>query len=167
MTLFLGGKCHGALLEFPKCSFVTWLAFRKKLCTLDKLKSSGFALANIYYICYADAENIEHVLFNCCYSRRTKVIGDSRGWANNSTWDHWISWATSTLVCEKKKLKWERLCFNITIHCLWQERNIRCHSRPAFTSASDLAKKILDRTNEFIILKAQVVLLRFSTLCLF
>ncbi|XP_074301438.1 uncharacterized protein LOC141632827 [Silene latifolia] len=57
-------------LILPKHTFFIWLVAHQRLLTQDRLMRMQIAARNRCLLCDADEENIEHLFFQCSYSKR-------------------------------------------------------------------------------------------------
>lgn len=112
----------------PKCSFISWLIFKKRLPTLDKLKSWNIQLTNWCCLCRMEEESIDHLLVGCSYS---KTVWDSvRAMAKISpilatSVEDLFKKASLLFRDNSEEARKGRLCFNLTLYYLWLERNAR------------------------------------------
>ncbi|XP_070002409.1 uncharacterized protein LOC142165981 [Nicotiana tabacum] len=74
----------------PKHSFICWLAMRRKLLTKDRTLTMGITQDNDYMLCVGQTESIDHLFFECTFSK----------------------------MCLEKVLKW--LGMNIEVNSIWR-----------------------------------------------
>lgn len=112
----------------PKCSFITWLVFRKAINTKVKLLEWGVANDDLCEICRSEGETYNHLFFQCSLSKSIweevmlrnqcyRDVLDMNSELTMATGNH----STKTL-CDKIR----SLSFTATIYCIWVERNARC-----------------------------------------
>ncbi|XP_009775391.1 uncharacterized protein [Nicotiana sylvestris] len=56
-------------MNVPKHSFISWLVMRKKLLTKDRTLKMKITEDSDYMLCVGNTESIEHLFFECTYSR--------------------------------------------------------------------------------------------------
>ena len=113
----------------PRCSFITWLAFKGKLLTLDKLKHRGVNLANRCPLCLEQEEDLMHILSTCKFSKDVweKFRGKFARLPHESNWEDWLRWVSDNFKGKKDKDKVGRLTICSIVYQLWKERNARIH----------------------------------------
>ncbi|XP_074305282.1 uncharacterized protein LOC141640376 [Silene latifolia] len=57
-------------LIVPKHGFIIWLLAHRRLLTQDRLVRMGIIHLNCCYLCGDDKESLEHLFFQCSFSRR-------------------------------------------------------------------------------------------------
>ena len=56
--------------QVPRHAFILWLAVKRRLCTLDRMVAQGIAQESQCLLCGVDAENHDHLFFQCPFSNR-------------------------------------------------------------------------------------------------
>ncbi|XP_070029594.1 uncharacterized protein [Nicotiana sylvestris] len=56
-------------MNVPKHSFISWLVMRKKLLTKDRTLKMKITEDSDCILCVGNTESIEHLFFECTYSR--------------------------------------------------------------------------------------------------
>lgn len=102
------------------------LACRKRLLTLDRVQAwSGVVHDKQCLLCHQSYENIEHLFFNCEYSRN--VINRVCDWlqiANFSfSFNGWQHWMVHCTHCKTLKTGFWRASMATSVYLLQQEKN--------------------------------------------
>ncbi|KAG7556378.1 Endonuclease/exonuclease/phosphatase superfamily [Arabidopsis suecica] len=126
----------------PKYSFITWIAFRDRLATGDRLVKWNAAANGGCVFCDEDIETRNHLFFSCSYSAQvwSALASGLLGHRFTTSWEALVPLLTS-LSTPKLHLFVLRYAFQSSIYSLWTERNGRRHGEPP-TPASKLAKLI-------------------------
>lgn len=112
----------------PRCAFISWLAVKGRLPTLDKLQQWNIHLPNRCILCKQAEESLDHIFCQCQY---TKVIW-SQVWSDltitpllgNSV----IGWCHELALKSRGKdqmSKMRRLALTLGFYNIWRERNAR------------------------------------------
>ncbi|XP_020261420.1 uncharacterized protein LOC109837536 [Asparagus officinalis] len=115
-------------LNYPKHSFIMWLAIQDKLLTQDRLHKRGIIQSNQCLLCEgAVAESRNHLFFDCNFS--------------NCVWNGIMEWLKFKLRGKGSKQRIKRLALTATIYNIWRERNARIF-KEEFRSVEQLIKAI-------------------------
>ncbi|KAF8104769.1 hypothetical protein N665_0168s0012 [Sinapis alba] len=136
--------------EIPRCSFITWLAFLRRLPTRDRLSSWGMNVPEICVLCSATQESHDHLFFRCPYAA--------------SVWSHFCVSTLSappydlpscSAILEQNEFTSStgastilKLLLQVIIYVLWRERNhriFRDSPSPAAASIARVDRMIRDR----------------------
>ena len=109
----------------PKWVFFAWEASWSKVFILDRLKRTGWSLANRCFLCLAQEEFIDHILIHCT---KTRVLQDLLFALFSVTWV--LSWLVreillgwyDSFVGKKRKKIWMVASFCL-FWTVWKERN--------------------------------------------
>ncbi|XP_020258390.1 uncharacterized protein LOC109834785 [Asparagus officinalis] len=115
-------------LNYPKHSFVFWLAVQNRLLTQDRLLRRGVINANNCYLCAGAAlESHNHLFFDCSFSKEV--------WLAIMDWlkFDWQACDCNSLMCwyntrlrgKGFKQNMKRMAISATIYNVWRERNTR------------------------------------------
>lgn len=123
------GNFFGLFPHIPKYSFVSWVCAHEKLPTLDKIKGWGIQLPNRCFLCKAEEESLNHLFFNCCFSKTIwrGTLERIGFYANESSWEGWLTWVSKTCKGKELKARIGRLAFCALIYIIWKERNKCLH----------------------------------------
>lgn len=107
---------------------------------MDRIKNWGIYLPNRCYLCKSEEESLNHLFFNCCFTSTIwrSILGKVNLYANETSWEAWLTWISKTCKGKEPKAKIGRLAFCATIYILWRERNNRIHDGIEATSNSIL-----------------------------
>jgi len=126
----------------PKYSFITWIAFRNRLATGEKLVKWNNDANGGCSFCDEAMETREHIFFSCPYSSAvwSALTKDLLGQLFTTSWE-----SMTALLTDPPRPKVHmfvlRYVFQLSIHTLWRERNGRRHGASPIPS-SKLAKLI-------------------------
>ncbi|XP_020243054.1 uncharacterized protein LOC109821279 [Asparagus officinalis] len=115
-------------LNYPKHSFIVWLAIQNKLLTQDRLHKKGIIQSNQCYLCEGTVEeNRDHLFFDCKFSNC--VWNGIMEWLKfkwrSADWHMLTNWYISRMRGKGNKQKIKRLALTATIYNIWRERNAR------------------------------------------
>ena len=114
----------------PKAGFFLWLAFQNRILTQDRLKKFGFCGPSRCILCKTDAESVDHLLYNCVYSKTCwEWLVKNLNWSApfpRTFVDFLISWPYNHNRGVYSKL-WN-ICPSILVWEVWKERNRRIFS---------------------------------------
>ncbi|XP_050238092.1 uncharacterized protein LOC126687576 [Mercurialis annua] len=111
--------------QIPRHSFVTWLALLGRLNTKDKLIKWGVINSNVCSLCNQEAEDIEHLFFDCCFSAHIwgKVLRCNDEARQKFCWRREVSYFCRRYKGKSVKAKLRKLWFNATVYHIWGARN--------------------------------------------
>ncbi|XP_018458922.1 uncharacterized protein LOC108829831 [Raphanus sativus] len=128
----------------PKYAFVTWLAARNRLSTMDRVSNWTQGVDEVCVLCKTEMETRSHLFFSCSYSSQvweflTKgILGDDY----SSDWSAIIAIVADGRF-EKKKQFCLPYAFQASVHAIWRERNrIRHEEKPKPIA---VVKKLVDK----------------------
>ncbi|XP_013739623.2 uncharacterized protein LOC106442489 [Brassica napus] len=128
----------------PKFSFMTWIAMRDKLSTMDRVASWSQGVDTTCVLCKSVPETRNHLFFECSFSSK---IWDhlTKGILQHSYTQDWagIVGLVSDSRMVKKKLFCLRYAFQAALYTLWRERNKRRHGEQG--TPIQVLKKLLDK----------------------
>lgn len=128
----------------PKFSFMTWIAMRDRLSTMDRVASWSQGIDTTCVLCKSVPETRNHLFFECSFSSK---IWDhlTRGIFQHSYTQDWagIVELVSDTRMVKKKLFCLRYAFQAALYTLWRERNKRRHGEQG--TPIQVLKKLLDK----------------------
>ncbi|XP_020262607.1 uncharacterized protein LOC109838583 [Asparagus officinalis] len=123
-------------LNYPKHSFVSWLAVQDRLLTQDKLINRGIVNNNNCSLC-TDTENRNHLFFECCFSRDVWIM--VMEWLQfkwkSCNWDQILSWYSVRFRGNGFKQKIKKIALTSTVYSIWCERNARIFKQKRRTAA--------------------------------
>ncbi|XP_020258446.1 uncharacterized protein LOC109834839 [Asparagus officinalis] len=128
--------------NYPRHSFISWLAIQNRLLTQDRLIRRGIININCCRFC-SGSESRDHLFFECCYSSDVwvKVMNWLQFRWRSCKWDQVLNWFCSKLRGRGFKQKLKKLALTSTIYSIWNERNTRVF-RHELKSADQLFKEI-------------------------
>ncbi|KAL2922721.1 LINE-1 retrotransposable element ORF2 protein [Bienertia sinuspersici] len=111
--------------SIPKHSFCSWLAIQNRLKTKERLMQHGVLQDDICSLCGGGAETINHLYFECQYTKRvlelvTSWLGLGRTYQDL---DSVFKWINRRLSQQKVKKKVWNAAINAIVYCIWQVRN--------------------------------------------
>ncbi|XP_056860010.1 uncharacterized protein LOC130508492 [Raphanus sativus] len=112
----------------PKFAFMTWIAARNRLATMDRISYWNQGVDSTCVLCKAAQETRNHLFFQCTFSSQLweqLVKGILRN-AHTQNWDDIIE-LISVSTMERKKTLSLRYAFQISVYTIWRERNKRRH----------------------------------------
>lgn len=109
--------------RIPKCSFIVWLVWNRKLYTKDRLFQWGITRENLCSFCNSSVESIE--LRSCKFTEELwknifKALCINR---DPLPWRREVSWFCrrskgSSILC-----KYRKIAFTVTVYMIWIARN--------------------------------------------
>ncbi|XP_074318343.1 uncharacterized protein LOC141655150 [Silene latifolia] len=108
-------------ITMPKHAFISWLYHHKAMNTNAKLKRLGCCEEDTCYLCGRSSETIDHLFFDCAYSRRL-VDGFSRWIGERLPTQDILGWSLS-LHGSKLRKDVIRSVLNACIYQVWHQRN--------------------------------------------
>ncbi|XP_020262718.1 uncharacterized protein LOC109838708 [Asparagus officinalis] len=130
------------VLNYPRHSFILWLAVLNRLQTQERLLRRGIININQCYLC-AGSESRDHLFFECYYSRDV-WLGISN-WLEidwqTCYWNLLMNWYITRQRGKGFKKKVRRLVLAAAVYRIWEERNRRYHQQ-AGRNADQLVKII-------------------------
>ncbi|XP_020254288.1 uncharacterized protein LOC109831370 [Asparagus officinalis] len=125
-------------LNYPKHSFVLWLAVQNRLLTQDKLIRRGIIQVNSCSLCAgAETESRDHLFFKCDYSR--EVWNGVMDWLKYKwracEWNLLMDWYNCRLKGKGFKQRTKRMALAATVYCIWKERNSRIFKQKVHNAA--------------------------------
>ena len=112
-------------LTIPKCSFTSWLAFKNRLLTKDRMMRFGMQTDLRCVLCNNAIETNAHLFSSCNF---IATITTSSGFYLTENWSSYLN-GNFTIGIRGNIRKWLAFLFlNITIYFVWQERNERIHN---------------------------------------
>ncbi|XP_026447428.1 uncharacterized protein LOC113347950 [Papaver somniferum] len=114
--------------HIPRHSFISWLAFHRRLKTRSKLLSWGTISDASCVLCGDEMETEDHIFHDCIFSSGIwngllLKLGSIRALANS--WEEEIRWCTQHLTGDDCVAVIKRLVFNAFIYHISRERNNR------------------------------------------
>lgn len=138
----------------PKFSFIVWLAVRDRLSTGSRMRSWNGNVDASCMFCQEPLETVEHLFFDCSYSRRIweVLVKGVLGVHFTVNWQELLQFMVSS-GHNKLQIYATRYAFQGAVHGIWRERNRRRHGETACPPA--LLIKMIDRTvrNKLSIMK--------------
>ncbi|XP_009126345.2 uncharacterized protein LOC103851254 [Brassica rapa] len=126
------GRCTWFSQATPKFAFLTWLAMRDRLATMDRVSSWSQGVDTTCILCKSASESRKHLFFECSYASQIwehLMRGILRS-AYSVKWDDLIRLLTDSGMDKKKRFCF-RYTFQVTLYSLWRERNKRRHGEQA------------------------------------
>lgn len=128
----------------PKFAFITWLAFKDRLSTLDRVSRWSQGIDTTCVLCKNAPETRSHIFFECAVSSHIweqLTKGIMRNSYSNSC-------ETVMRLISASMEKKKRFCINyalqVAMYFLWRERNKRRHGEPPMPLSVML--KLIDKT---------------------
>ncbi|XP_020249444.1 uncharacterized protein LOC109826834 [Asparagus officinalis] len=131
-------------LNYPKHTFVLWLAVQNRLLTHDRLMRRGTINSNICLLCAGTAsETRNHLFFDCPFSREVwlAIMDWLRMTWQSCEWELLMNWFYTRQRGNGFKTNVRRLALAATVYRLWIERNNRFFQK-GVTGAAHLVKNI-------------------------
>ncbi|XP_020256684.1 uncharacterized protein LOC109833427 [Asparagus officinalis] len=131
-------------LNYPKHTFVLWLAVQNRLLTQDRLMRRGTINSNICLLCAGTAsETRNHLFFDCPFSREVwlAIMDWLRMTWQSCEWELLMNWFYTRQRGNGFKTNVRRLALAATVYRLWIERNNRFFQK-GVTGAAHLVKNI-------------------------
>ncbi|XP_020249282.1 uncharacterized protein LOC109826672 [Asparagus officinalis] len=152
-------------LNYPKHSFICWLAVQNRLQTKDRLMKRGIVNENMCTLCSrlqtkdrlmkrgivnenmctlcSGQENRDHLFFDCPFS--SEIWNQVMLWLQFKwtacNWHNLLNWYCNNLRGNGDKVKIKRLAFTTTLYKIWCERNCRIFEQQC-KSKDQLVKEI-------------------------
>ncbi|XP_074263042.1 uncharacterized protein LOC141585872 [Silene latifolia] len=109
-------------LMVPKHGFILWLMAHRRLLTQDRLMRMGVIHSNCCYLCGLDAESVEHLFFQCIYSKKCLALMSE--WLNvdileQQVLDWWVKYRNRSLLIKKTVAA----AVAALIYAIWRCRN--------------------------------------------
>lgn len=105
--------------NYPRHSFILWMAIRRKLMTKSGMQRFDLSSSDLYSLCNQGREDLDNLFFNYEVSKEI--------WVNILILCHQIytpqTWAEYVSNCS---LRWNTLCklsFKVVVYYIWRERN--------------------------------------------
>ncbi|KAJ0521447.1 putative reverse transcriptase zinc-binding domain-containing protein [Helianthus annuus] len=117
--------------NLPRHAFVSWLIFRRKLSTQDRIqawfKASGSMNLMCCLLCQRGVESHIHLFFECAYSSRIWCSLRGKGGMNHiqGKWDDIAEWLIPEATSKSAKTVIAKLLLTAMAYYIWQERNVR------------------------------------------
>ncbi|XP_020249193.1 uncharacterized protein LOC109826575 [Asparagus officinalis] len=113
--------------NYPKHSFILWLAVLNRLQTKDRLLRRGIIQSAQCCLCSSAQESRSHLFFECYFS--SGVWNNILDWLQfrwkACNWDIILAWFNNSLRGRGFKQSVKRLALAASIYCIWKERNNR------------------------------------------
>ncbi|XP_020253929.1 uncharacterized protein LOC109830994 [Asparagus officinalis] len=116
--------------QYPKHSFVLWLACHSRLLTMDRLCRMGILESekNRCVLCSrSQPETTKHLFFECQYA--AEILNEVMDWMNfpwkSCDWTQVLNWFSSNLRGKGFLKMMKRMALSVTIYMIWQEMNLR------------------------------------------
>lgn len=155
------GRCTWFLQATPKFAFLTWLAMRDRLATMDRVSSWSQEADTTCILFKSAPESRNHLFFECSFALELwehLMRGILRS-SYSAKWDDPLRLLTDSGM-EKKKRFCFRYTFQVTLYSLWRERNKRRHGEQA------LPVRVLSKlTDKAVRNKLSLIQLKVRTFC--
>ena len=128
----------------PCCSFITWLAFRDRLLTKDRMNFFQMPANPLCVLCRSYNESAEHLFMICPY---TYIILRACPFGLNLCWNEWMqgNFFQDNLSGLQKCIGF--LYISVTIYLVWRERNDRIHDKCS-TNVAQLGQRVKHMVRE-------------------
>ncbi|XP_048623634.1 uncharacterized protein LOC125592486 [Brassica napus] len=115
----------------PKFSFMTWIAIRDRLATMDRIAVWNPGVDTTCVLCKRAPETRNHLFFECSFSSWIweHIVKGLLGRAYSNKWNIMVE-LISVSTMEKRKRFCLRYALQVTVYTLWWERNKRRHGDP-------------------------------------
>ena len=112
----------------PKFDFMTWIAMRGRLATMDRISGWSQGVDTTCVLCKAASETRNHLFFECSFSSQIweKLVKGILGRSYSNQWNIIVRLISAPKV-EKRKRFCLRYAFQVALYTLWWERNKRRH----------------------------------------
>lgn len=112
----------------PKYVFLSWIAVKDRLSTLDQMEIWSPGISTTCVLC---SKSSDHLYFSCDYASRIWFTMVSGLLGINYT----TCWTTLLQMLNNDSMEWEsilllRLVFQSIVYHIWRERNCRRHGEP-------------------------------------
>ncbi|GJR14347.1 reverse transcriptase zinc-binding domain-containing protein [Tanacetum coccineum] len=129
----------------PKHSFIVWLAVQDRLTTQDKLRKWGDHAVNRCCLCCQESKNINHILFQCSFSRdiwrKVSAIADIDHKGYDLT--HIIQSLINAGNGNNTRSVIRRMAFSSCVYNIWPKRNGRIF-KDAKRSGEEVLKCVVE-----------------------
>lgn len=132
--------------SIPKCDFITWLAFKNRLYTKDRMIRFGLAVDHNCVLCNSHSESVQHLFENCRFSKQVL-----RHDLLNGRWDNYLNGNFFVANISKAKRKLSFIFLSVAIYYIWKERNNRIHTPGHALRAHHVRSCILNIVREKLI----------------
>ncbi|KAI3814036.1 hypothetical protein L1987_18778 [Smallanthus sonchifolius] len=118
-------------VSIPRHAFMSWLIFRRKLSTQDRIQvwnlASGSLNLMCCLLCYKDVESHNHLFFECSYSNQIWCSLRSKGGMSHIQvkWDDIATWLIPRATSKSARVVIAKLLMAAIAYYIWQERNAR------------------------------------------
>ncbi|KAI3786546.1 hypothetical protein L1987_40301 [Smallanthus sonchifolius] len=118
-------------VSIPRHAFMSWLIFRRKLSTQDRIQvwnlASGSLNLMCCLLCYKDVESHNHLFFECSYSNQIWCSLRSKGGMSHiqGKWDDIATWLIPRATSKSARVVIAKLLMATIAYYIWQERNAR------------------------------------------
>lgn len=110
----------------PRFSFILWLAFKKRLKTMDIIAKYCHIQRNTCLLCNTHEETFNHIFYQCSFSYEVLfTVFRHCGWKGSDR--QWNSLIDYVLKCKGIRQTISSIALGATVYYIWQERNIRFH----------------------------------------
>ena len=112
--------------HIPACSFISWLAFRKRLLTKERMRDLFMNVDQKCVLCNCNDEDTEHLFLGCPYSY---LLLRECPFSVVFNWNSWMRgiFFHDNLTQFEKDIGF--LYINVVIYLVWRERNDRLHNQ--------------------------------------
>ncbi|XVF48405.1 hypothetical protein PTKIN_Ptkin03bG0187400 [Pterospermum kingtungense] len=131
LGLVVWSKLLWSSFSIPKHSMIAWMAFHRRLPTLDRLASWGIQVNQLCLLCQHEMETHDHLFFGCAYSKSIWQIILCWCGINRFVFD-WhakLSWSIQKLKGKAFISGVLRLSWRAFIYHIWLERNFRLYKK--------------------------------------
>ncbi|KAI3776228.1 hypothetical protein L1987_46001 [Smallanthus sonchifolius] len=117
--------------SIPRHAFMSWLIFRRKLSTQDKIqlwnRASGSMNLFCCHLCKRDMETHNHLFFECSYSNQIWCSLRCKAGMSHiqGRWDDIAAWLVPRASSKSALVIIGKLLMAATAYYIWQERNFR------------------------------------------
>lgn len=128
----------------PKFAFISWLAMRDRLSTMDRVSLWSQGVDTTCVLCNLAPECRNHLFFECVYSAQVwdyLLLGIMRS-SHSTAWTSIVPW-----VCAEDRDKKREFCiryaFQAAVYAIWRKRNRIKHGEKAMPLS--MLKRIIDK----------------------
>lgn len=119
------GKAIWCTAAVPKHQFLTWLAFKQRLLTRDRLKKMALIEDQWCCLCDTGVETHSHLFFECpfskaCYDQVTNWLGLN---LRSRSLQHVVGWIARSSKGSKLKRQVYSAALNAMVYLIWAARN--------------------------------------------
>lgn len=128
----------------PKYAFMTWLAMRGRLSTMDRVSKWCQGIDTTCVLCKSDAETRNHLFFECSYASQLweHLVRGVLGNGFTIVWSELVR-IVSTGGLERKSRFCLRYAFQAAVYAIWRVRNSVRHGEKLL--AISILKKLIDK----------------------